>query len=131
MNKRALSLVFCTPSDPAPSSRMSAGAVSQWASGGANGSKQAQSHVIQPQAFRNGSQPSQGISGVSVHPRSTGPRGYRSLAATGQLLGVSEAEVRTLIAGPLVGRLVGGELLVHSDDLDAYLARPRLFAVGA
>ena len=47
--------------------------------------------------------------------------GYRTLAATGRILGVSPQRVLDLIErGPLVGRRVGGDLKVHDDDLTAF-----------
>ena len=48
--------------------------------------------------------------------------GYRTLAATGRLLGVSKQRVLDLIErGPLVGRRFDdGRLLVHDEDLQAF-----------
>lgn len=47
--------------------------------------------------------------------------GYRTLAATGRILGVSAQRVLDFIEhGPLVGRRLDGELKVHAEDLAAF-----------
>lgn len=132
MNKRALTLVSSVPLNPAPSSLMSAGGVFHSVQGGAIDANRPQRRAFSSKPVSIASHRIDGNSFVSVHPRSSGLRGYRSLAATGALLGVPEAEVLELIEhGPLVGRELDGELLVHADDLDDFLElrrRPRLVA---
>lgn len=134
MNKRTLTLVSCVPSNPTHSSRMSAGAVFHTVQPGLNGANRPQSVANSSVVVSIGSHRLDGNAFGSVHHRSNGLRGYRSLATTGRVLGVSEDQVRQLIDGPLVGRMVDGELLVHDDDLADYLElqrRPRLVAAGA
>lgn len=132
MNKRTLTLVSCVPSDPTPSSRMSAGAVSQSVHPSSNGANQPQPRAIWPKPVSIRSMPAHQIAPRPVHPRSTGlVFGYRTLTETGVLLGgIDAAAVRELVDhGPLVGRLVGGELLIHGEDLAAFIRaelRPRL-----
>lgn len=55
--------------------------------------------------------------------------GYRTLAATGRILGVSAQRVLEFIEhGPLIGRTMPEGLMVHEDDLRAF--RRPLFSVG-
>ncbi len=129
MNKRTLRLVTCGPLDHTHSERMSAGGVFHRPYTGDSVSKRANplSDLTSPVSV--GFIRSTPNAASPVHGRSNGLRGYRTLAEAGRRLGgLSATEVEALVEGPLVGREVYGELLIHDDDLQEFMEsrRPRL-----
>ncbi len=130
MNIRTLSRPLSVLSNVTPSSRMSAGVLSQSANVESNGLKQAESQGNLAAVIRIGRNELKANPFGSVHPRSSSLCAHRSLTETGRRLGgLSADEVRAQIEdGPLVGRVVNGELVVHDSDLADFLAlrRPRL-----